>query len=137
MFGEENSKTIIAYKVNSCTNHYTLHIRKKSWPVVLMQSKDQWFKQPHTTDLNTIIYSVCPYKEVSSHPKPLQCIKINLTLLKGFSAASRVSSLFCLCQQIQNAPLPSVNKVVFAFLTSRMHNNLVYYPNTITYVPRK
>lgn len=36
----------------------------------------------------------------SPHLKPLQYIEINLTLLKGSSAASTMSSLFCRCQQI-------------------------------------
>lgn len=105
----------------SSTNHYIIYYKNQYTPHIMCNGFDPWFYcqsrikkhacLSHPTHLNTAIYyGLFPYEEVSSHPIAPQCIKINLTPLKGFSAAHRMSSLFCLCQQIRNVPLLFVNK---------------------------
>lgn len=54
----------------------------------------------HLKQMKTPLYIFYKTLRKSPHPKPLQYIEINLTLLKGSSAASTMSSLFCRCQQI-------------------------------------
>lgn len=54
----------------------------------------------HLKQMKTPSYIFYKIVRKSPHLKPLQYIEINLTLLKGSSAASRMSSLFCRCQQI-------------------------------------
>lgn len=94
----------------------------------LERTKIKLYKEPipphHCTPhITKPLYTVCIRVKKAPPIPNLPTMKINLTLLKDFSAACRVSSLFCSCQQIQNAPnAPRDKGLCFSLLCSNMHN---------------
>lgn len=81
MGAKKKKKNIVPHlmqiHVQIISNHYTLsHQQKKEYAYgALFATKNR---------CELLIQAFHPHKEISFHPKPLQCIKINLTLLNGF-----------------------------------------------------